>query len=66
MILRQALEQVRAPASWVIREIASKSVIMETFDARKVAALNVSKYEAVPIGAYLASLNGPRVILGAN
>jgi hypothetical protein len=48
------------PASWVIRERATGRVICETFDERKVAALNVPKYEAVPIGAYLASLNKPR------
>lgn len=65
-MLRSALEQVRAPASWVIREIATKCVIAETFDKRKIDALNVAKYEAVPIGQYLASLNGPRVILGTN
>jgi len=65
-MLMKSLEQVRAPASWVIREIATKSVIAETFDKRKVDALNVAKYEAIPIGQYLASLNGPRVILGVN
>ena len=30
---------------------------METFSAKLVAALNTSKYEAVPIREYLASLN---------
>lgn len=65
-MLIRALEQVRAPASWVIRERASRAVIFETFDPKKVAALNIAKYEAVPIGEYLASLNKPRVILGAN
>jgi len=30
---------------------------METFDPRKVAALNTAKYEAVPILEYLVALN---------
>lgn len=44
-------------ASWILREKESKKVIMETFDARKVAALNTAKYEAVPILDYLQELN---------
>lgn len=44
-------------ASWVIREKVSKKVICETYDPAKVAALNKTKYEAVPILEYLASLN---------
>jgi len=44
-------------ASWVIKNKISDEVVMETFDERKVAALNTVKYEAVPIGKYLASLN---------
>lgn len=44
-------------ASWVIKEKATGSVIAETFDAKKVAALNTTKYEAVPINEHLASLN---------
>ncbi len=43
--------------SWIIRNKATRQVIMETFDPSKVAALNTAKYEAVPIRAYLASLN---------
>ena len=44
-------------SSWVIREKATGRVIMETFSARLVAALNTARYEAVPIHAYLQSLN---------
>lgn len=44
-------------ASWVIRNKATGEVILETFDPRKVAALNTAKYEAVPIREYLESLN---------
>lgn len=44
-------------ASWVIKEKATGRIIVETFDARKVAALNITKYEAVPIHEHLASLN---------
>lgn len=44
-------------ASWVVREKATGRVIMETFNARVVKALNTAKYEAVPILDYLQSLN---------
>jgi hypothetical protein len=44
-------------ASWVIREKTTGRVLFETFDARKVDALNKEKYEAVPILDYLQSLN---------
>ncbi len=44
-------------ASWVLREKATGRVIAETFSPKVVAALNTEKYEAVPIHAYLASLN---------
>lgn len=44
-------------ASWVLRDKATKQVVCETFDARKVAALNTDKYEAVPILDYLQELN---------
>lgn len=44
-------------ASWVIREKATGKVLFETFDRKKVEALNSDKYEAVPILEYLASLN---------
>jgi hypothetical protein len=44
-------------ASWVIRDKETGEVVMETFDPKKVAALNTDKYEAVPIQEYLGSLN---------
>ena len=44
--------------SWVIRNKETREVLFETFDRRKVEALNTKKYEAVPILEYLASLNG--------
>lgn len=44
-------------ASWVLRNKATGEVIGETFDKRKVDALNTQKYEAVPIAEYLAGLN---------
>jgi hypothetical protein len=44
--------------SWVIRNKATGEVLFETFDKRKVDALNISKYEAVPIGDYLSAING--------
>lgn len=44
-------------ASWVIREKATGRVICETFNAAIVRALNTAKYDAIPIMAYLQSLN---------
>lgn len=44
-------------ASWVIRHRETGKVIMETFKPRLVAKINVEKYEAVPILAYLQGLN---------
>ncbi|MCC4269220.1 LPD5 domain-containing protein [Marinobacter nauticus] len=44
-------------ASWVIRNKETGEVIAETFDRNTVAALNESKYEAVPISEHLASIN---------
>lgn len=46
-----------APSSWVIREKGTGRVICETFDARKVAALNTARYEAVPILQHLQEFN---------
>src|SRR5690606_34619260 len=46
--------------SWVIKEKATGKVICETFNASLVAMVNTvdtSRYEAVPILDYLASLN---------
>ena len=45
-------------ASWIIRNKTTREVISETFSPATVAALNTAKYEAVPIGEYLASING--------
>jgi hypothetical protein len=44
-------------ASWVIRNKATGEVIMETFDKKKVDALNAEKYEAVPVAEHLSSLS---------
>lgn len=49
----------RPVASWVIRNKATGEVVMETFDRKKVDALNTAKYEAVPVQEHLASLNKP-------
>jgi hypothetical protein len=43
--------------SWIIRNKATGEVLMETFSARLVAAINTTKYEAVPIRDYLAEIN---------
>lgn len=44
-------------ASWVIVRKDSGTAIFETFDRRVAEALNRDKYEVIPIGQYLASLN---------
>lgn len=54
---RQAQGKVAPPASWVIRNKQTGEVIAETFDRKKVDALNTAKYEAVPIREHLAGLN---------
>jgi hypothetical protein len=46
------------PVSWVIRNKKTGEVVMETFDRKKVDALNTKKYEAVPIAQHLRELNG--------
>ncbi len=57
----KAFEENAAPstpvASWMIRDKATGKAIMETFDKKKVDALNTEKYEAVPIQQHLAELN---------
>lgn len=44
-------------ASWVIRNKATGEVVLETFSQKVVQALNVAKYEAVPILQHLVALN---------
>lgn len=44
-------------ASWVIKEKGTGRIILETYDRKKVEALNTSRYEAVPIQLHLASLS---------
>ena len=51
-------------ASWVICEKESGRAVLETFSPKLIAKLNTAKYEAVPILAYLQSLNR-RIKLGA-
>lgn len=48
---------MRNPASWVIKEKSTNKVIMETYDHKKVAALNTSHYKAVPVQEHLAGLS---------
>lgn len=44
-------------ASWVIKELGTGKVIMETYDRKKVDALNTTRYQAVPIHEHLVGLN---------
>jgi hypothetical protein len=43
--------------SWIIKNKETGEIIMETFDCKKVEALNTTKYEAVPIIEHLHSLS---------
>ena len=43
--------------SWVIVELSTKKAIFETFSESVANAINRSKYQVVPIMAYLQSLN---------
>lgn len=43
--------------SWVIREKETGRAILETFNKRTVEAINVERYEAVPILQYLQEFN---------
>lgn len=53
----QKKSEVRDPASWVIRDKITGETIMETFDRKKVDALNADRYEAVPIKDHLVGFN---------
>lgn len=44
-------------ASWVIRNRWTKEVVCETWSEKFVTAINMEKYEAIPIGDYLAEIN---------
>ena len=44
-------------SSWVIINLETDESIFETFDPVKVAALNTTKYKAVPILEWLQHLN---------
>lgn len=50
-----------APESWVIKDKSTGTVVMETFDQKKVEALNTAKYEAVPIQEHLSGLNAQQI-----
>jgi hypothetical protein len=44
-------------ASWVIRDRVTKVAVLETFDKRIAQAINLQRYEALPIEQYLGELN---------
>lgn len=44
-------------ASWIIRNIETKQVIVETFRRDVVETIDTTKFEAVPILEYLQQLN---------
>lgn len=47
----------RLSASWIIRELGTGRVILETFNWRVLEALNTARYEAVPSYDHLVALN---------
>lgn len=60
----QPTNSLSKTASWVVRNKETKEVLFETYDQNKVDALNSDKYEAVPILAYLQSINGKEPVNG--
>lgn len=52
-------ETLRDVTSWVIRNKETGEPVMQTYDRKKVEALNTEKYEAVPVEQHLAELNDP-------
>lgn len=44
-------------ASWVIKELGTGRIIIETYSQKVVDALNTTRYHAVPIQDHLAQLN---------
>ena len=53
----QSTAQLPRTASWVVKEVSTGRVVLETFSARVVSALNRDRYKAVPIREHLAELN---------
>lgn len=45
-------------ASWVIVDRQTGKPVMETFNFELCQFVNIARYQVVPIGAWLASLNG--------
>lgn len=52
-------QDVPDASSWIVRNKATGEVVMETYDRKKVDALNTAKYEAVPVLQHLQELNDP-------
>ncbi|MCA9232891.1 MAG: diguanylate cyclase [Planctomycetales bacterium] len=48
-----------AKSGWIIRDKETGESVLETWDKKKVDALNTDRYEAVPAGQHLAELNNP-------
>jgi hypothetical protein len=44
-------------ASWVIVDRLTGKAVMETYNRSTAEAVNIEKYEVVPVRQYLASLN---------
>ena len=52
------MPQIAPSASWIIRDRASGNPVMEVFNRNVADAVNLEKYEVVPILDYLVSING--------
>jgi hypothetical protein len=44
-------------ASWVVVQKDTGKAILETFDPKMVAAINLDRYRVIPILEYLTTLN---------
>lgn len=61
----QPTNPLQRPASWVIVEKSTGKSVLETFNPKIAEAINQTRYEAVPILAYLQSLNRKRRLITA-
>lgn len=57
MISLKDESNIMATASWVIIDKSTGEAVLETFNARTVAAVNTARYSVVPIEDYLIGVN---------
>ncbi len=62
---RTMFDDILETASWVVVNRETGKAVFETFCRRVADAINLNRYEVVPIGEYLASLNRHRILVNA-